>query len=88
VTTPDDLDRLARELYLPRAPHWPGCGGLVSLADGLRFRCPHCNTWMLQGVAPTVTPKRAAEMLIELNARREHLGLPTMAEPRSAGGAH
>jgi hypothetical protein len=43
---------------------------------------------MLQGVAPDVTPERAAEMLIELNARRERLGLPTMAEPRSAGGAH
>lgn len=55
---------------------------------GLRFWCPHCKKWMLQGVAPEVTPERAAEMLIELNARRERLGLPIWLGTRSTEGAH
>jgi hypothetical protein len=42
---------------------------------------------MLQGVAPEVTPERAAQMLIELNARRERLGLPIRVGPRSTEGA-
>ena len=87
MTTLDELNRLAREMYFPRAPHWPGCGELVNLADELRFLCPHCNKRMLQGVAPEVTPERAAEMLIELGARRESLGLPPMVEPRSPKSA-
>lgn len=72
-----DLDRCARELNTPRAPHNPGCGRLVSLADELRFYCPHCNRHMHQGLAPHVTPERALEMLMELGARRDQLGLPT-----------
>jgi hypothetical protein len=70
-----DKDRQARELYVPRAPHWPGCGKVMSLADQLRRICPHCGEHTLQGLAPEVTLDRAAEMLSALQARRNELGL-------------
>lgn len=71
----EDIDRSARELYQPRAPHWPGCGGLLALADSLHMRCPHCGAFTTQGLAPEITPERAAEMLATLKARRVELGL-------------
>jgi hypothetical protein len=70
-----DRDRAARELYDRRTPHWPGCLGLLALADSLRHRCPHCGKWTMQGLAPEVTPERASEMLADLRARRGELGL-------------
>lgn len=70
-----DRDRAARELYDRRTPHWPGCGGLMSLADMLRHTCPECGQFTLQGLDPAVTPERAVEMLAELGARRLELGL-------------
>ena len=70
-----DRDRLARELYEARAQHGPGCWNMVSLADQLRMRCPHCGAAMLQGLAPDVIPERAVQMLAELQGRRQALGL-------------
>lgn len=76
----ENLDRAARELYDRRYPHWPGCFEQMTFADVLRARafgapCPHCGKFTMQGLAPDVSPERAAEMLAELQARRRELGL-------------
>ena len=67
-----DLDYLARGLYhrylLCRA-----CGGAMTFADALQFRCPHCGAVYLPG--PDITPERGREMLATLEARRVELGL-------------
>ncbi len=66
-----DVDRLARELYLPDR-QCPFCRGAVTLADQLRMNCPHCRAVILPG---PITPERAREMLAELTARRAALAL-------------
>jgi len=75
----DIRDRLARELYDPRAAHTPGCGGQLNFADMLRHTCPHCGGYAASGVEPEVTPERGQEMLAELLARRAALGLDAHA---------
>lgn len=69
------MNRQARELYDPRAPHWPGCGEMMSLADELRHKCPHCGADTLQGLVPEVSLDRSAEMLRVLQVRRLEMGL-------------
>lgn len=80
MASTEDFDRSARELHEPRYPHWPGCFENRTLEDVLSARafgtpCPHCGRYTVQGLAPDVSPKRAAEMLAELKARRLELGL-------------
>lgn len=69
------MNRQARELYDPRAPHSPGCGGMLSLADELRHKCPHCGADLLRGLVPEPSLDRSAEMLRVLQVRRLELGL-------------
>jgi hypothetical protein len=73
MSTPrqEDIDRSARELY-DRDHHCGACHGLVSLADQLGGRCPHCGALIMAG---PIMPDRAAAMLAELKARRVALGL-------------
>jgi hypothetical protein len=66
-----NLDRLARELYLP-GRLCPICFSAVTLADQLRMKCSHCRAVILPG---PISPERAGEMLAELTARRAALGL-------------
>jgi hypothetical protein len=69
------LDRQARELYDLCAPHWPGCKGLLSHADQLQGRCPHCDVPITQSLAPDVCGREPRTLLIQLRWRRSQLGL-------------
>ena len=74
MSTPqqEDIDRLARELY-DRYHPCPNCHKVISLADQLSGRCPHCAARILAG--PDITPDRARQMSATLKARRVALGL-------------
>ncbi len=73
MSTPqENIDRSARELF-DRDHLCGACHGLISLADQLGGRCPHCKALLLAG--PDMTPDRAGAMLAELKARRRELGL-------------
>ena len=67
-----DLDQLARELYDGDRTCF-ACHDVLSLADELYGRCPHCHVLILAG--PDITPDRACELLAILQARRRALGL-------------
>jgi len=69
------IDSAAARLYLDFTL-CPDCLEPMTLADVLRFCCPHCHAITLAGKGPDVTPERAREMLAELKARRVALGLP------------
>ena len=67
-----DTDRLARKLYDYDHTCF-ACHDGLSLADELSGRCPHCHVLILAG--PNLAPDRACEMLADLQARRQALGL-------------
>ena len=67
-----DPDRLARELY-DGDRNCFACHDVLSLADELSGRCPHCHVLIQAG--PNIAPDRAGEMLTVLQARRRALGL-------------
>lgn len=73
MSTEADKDRLARELYDRTRYHVAPCLALISFYDELSGRCPKCGSIIVAG--PGITPERAKEMLAELRARREKLGL-------------
>ena len=67
-----DLDQLARELYDGDRTCF-ACHDVISLADELSGRCPHCHVLILAG--PNITPELAREMLDALQGRWRALGL-------------
>jgi len=67
-----DLDQLARELYDYDHACF-ACHDVISLADELSGRCPHCHVLILAG--PNITPELAREMLDALQGRWRALGL-------------
>ena len=67
-----DLDQLARELYAYNHTCF-ACHDVISLADELSGRCPHCRVLIQAG--PNIAPDRAGELLATLQARRQVLGL-------------
>ena len=67
-----DPDRLARELYDYNHTCF-ACHDVISLADELSGRCPHCHVLILAG--PNITPELAREMLDALQGRWRALGL-------------
>ena len=75
-----DPDRLARKLYDYDRTCF-ACHDVLSLADELSGRCPHCHVLIQAG--PNIAPDRAGEMLTVLQARRRALGLVGNPERRS-----